>query len=371
MKNEVHTMTIGQRIKKLRRERNITQEQLAEYLNLSASAVSQWECDRVMPDISQLPLLANLFEVSADVLLGIDVDSKARRIEEIYQTALKTSQDGHREEAIAILRDGLRQYPDSFKLMDFLVSELWCRTPRDDETAQEIEAYHKQMETYLDKILTQCTDDTIRSHAVERACFLYERIGRYDDAIKLAESIPTGFTRRELLCQIYTGTKQYETKREDILSKFTNSIGFLTDLARSTHDDGTPVFTDDEKLALYEKEIAMFALCFDDGRYLYHAQFPEIAHYCCSRIHAERKNAEETLYHMEQAVRFAVEFDTMHEEDVLTSLLVRGIPDGGAWMEEHNRTYELLKDFAHPRYDFVREDTRFKEVVKKLKIYAK
>ena len=364
-------MTIGQRIKKLRRGRDITQEQLAEYLNLSASAVSQWECDRVMPDISQLPLLANLFEVSADVLLGIDVDSKTKNIDEIYQTALRTSQEGRRDEAIDILRDGLRQYPDSFKLMEFLVSELRCRPPKDGEGEEELAAHRRRMETYLDKILADCTDDAIRRRAVETACFLYPEIGRYDDALKLAESIPEGFTRREMLCILHAGTKRYETKRDDILSKFTNSIGDLTDLAESRHDDGTDVFTDDEKLRLYEKQIAMFALYFDDGRYLYHAQYPKIAHLACAEIHAKRRDREKTLHHLEQAAKFAVEFVTMKEDDVLTALPARGVPDGGAWEEEHNQAQWMLETCAHSRYDFVRGDERFGHLAENLKLYAK
>ena len=364
-------MTIGQRIKKLRRERNITQEQLAEYLNLSASAVSQWECDRVMPDITQLPLLANLFEVSADILLGIDVDSKTKKIDEIHRTALQASQEGRPHEAIDLLRDGLRQYPDSFRLMEFLVAELRAHPPKNAEGEEELAAYRRQMETYLDRILAGCTDSTIRADAVQTACFLYPEIGRYDDAVKLAESIPEGFTRREMLCLLCSGTKQFELRREDILSKFTNSIGELTTLAESQNDDGTDIFTDDEKLRIYEKQIAMFALCFDDGRYLYHAQYPKIAHLACAEIHAGRQNAEKTLYHLEQAANFAVEFVTMKEDDVLTALLVRGIPDGGAWQEEHNQAQWMLETCAHSRYDFLRADERFEHLVEKLKLYAR
>ncbi|MBR2447915.1 MAG: helix-turn-helix transcriptional regulator, partial [Clostridia bacterium] len=48
-------MQIGLKIKKLRKENDITQEQLAEYLSISSRAVSQWECGKTMPDISQLP----------------------------------------------------------------------------------------------------------------------------------------------------------------------------------------------------------------------------------------------------------------------------------------------------------------------------
>ena len=77
-------MSIGTTIKKLRRERDMTQEQLAEYLGITANAVSQWECDRTTPDISQLPLLVHIFNVSADELLEINVANKEREIEQLH-----------------------------------------------------------------------------------------------------------------------------------------------------------------------------------------------------------------------------------------------------------------------------------------------
>ncbi len=78
-------MSIGSTIKRLRREKDITQEQLAGYLGITSRAISQWECDRTAPDISQLPALCHIFNVSSDVLLGIDIDKtkdecQARRI---------------------------------------------------------------------------------------------------------------------------------------------------------------------------------------------------------------------------------------------------------------------------------------------------
>ena len=72
-------MSIGTTIKRLRRDRGMTQEQLAELLGLSTNAISQWECDKTAPDISNLPVLANIFEVSADVLLGIDLEKSKKQ----------------------------------------------------------------------------------------------------------------------------------------------------------------------------------------------------------------------------------------------------------------------------------------------------
>ena len=57
-------MSIGSTIKQLRIARKITQEQLASNLGITSKAVSQWECDRTAPDISQLPTLCHIFDVS-------------------------------------------------------------------------------------------------------------------------------------------------------------------------------------------------------------------------------------------------------------------------------------------------------------------
>ena len=62
---------IGQIIKRLRKEHNLTQEELAEQLNVSAPAVSKWENGTSLPDITQVVPLANLFGVPTDVLFGV------------------------------------------------------------------------------------------------------------------------------------------------------------------------------------------------------------------------------------------------------------------------------------------------------------
>lgn len=62
-------MSFGRVLKELRKEANMTQEQLAKKLRISPQAVSRWETDFAMPDISLIVPIAEIFEVSTDVLL--------------------------------------------------------------------------------------------------------------------------------------------------------------------------------------------------------------------------------------------------------------------------------------------------------------
>lgn len=62
-------MTLGEKIKKLRKDTNITQEELAEKIGVSRQAVTKWESNNGMPDIENLKSLATLFNISVDELI--------------------------------------------------------------------------------------------------------------------------------------------------------------------------------------------------------------------------------------------------------------------------------------------------------------
>lgn len=64
------TSSIGSRIKKLRKSKNISQEELANELLVSRQTISKWESDIVNPDIKDIEMISKFFEVSADYLIN-------------------------------------------------------------------------------------------------------------------------------------------------------------------------------------------------------------------------------------------------------------------------------------------------------------
>ena len=84
-------MTLGGRIKYHRKRLNMTQEQLAERMGVSAQAVSKWENDLSCPDISVLPELAAVFGITVDALLG----REAETVHEAEVVDEKPEKDGH------------------------------------------------------------------------------------------------------------------------------------------------------------------------------------------------------------------------------------------------------------------------------------
>lgn len=205
-------MNIGQEIKKLRRGRDMTQEQLAECLGISPQAVSRWETNLATPDIALLPALANLFDVTTDRLLGVDGANREKVIDTILK---KADEHGHHCEAAGILRDGLKTYPSSYRLMDALEHELYASPQEmtDAEPAQIADIFDEAI-ALGERILAESTDNELRTSAVQTLCYIYSQNGRIEDAVRLAGTMPySPLSRDNLLSQIYRGDKRYEQYR--------------------------------------------------------------------------------------------------------------------------------------------------------------
>ena len=78
-------MNLGERIRILRKKNNLSQEQLAEKLNVSRQAISKWESNTAYPDISNLILLRDIFGVTLDYLVIDNNTIENQDINEDYE----------------------------------------------------------------------------------------------------------------------------------------------------------------------------------------------------------------------------------------------------------------------------------------------
>lgn len=85
--------TLGMMISSLRKEKGMTQLQLAEKMGVTDKAISKWERDLSMPDLNSIPKLAEIFEISVDDLMQMKTDTTENRsqnkVDEIIDTVLK------------------------------------------------------------------------------------------------------------------------------------------------------------------------------------------------------------------------------------------------------------------------------------------
>ena len=77
-------INIARNIARLRREKGLTQEDLANYIGVSKASVSKWETGQSYPDITFLPQLATLFNISIDELMGYEPQMSMEDIRKLY-----------------------------------------------------------------------------------------------------------------------------------------------------------------------------------------------------------------------------------------------------------------------------------------------
>lgn len=361
-------MSIGTIIKQLRKEKNITQEQLAEYLGITSRAISQWECDRTAPDISQLPALANIFEVSADVLLGIDITKKEKRIEEIIKEAMKHHEVGHMEEVISTLRTGLREFPNSYVLMGELAGCL-ASMIKDPENRDSL---LQEGISLGEKILEECTIDKDRHNAIRCLCSLYAEKGEIEKAIALAETMPSLFSSAEnLLSNIYTGSKRIEyiaCKLSAIFCMVYNDLWLITE----PPEEDCP-YTNQEYIQILEKFPSIMDIVIEDKNYGLFAIQLIGAKFKLAQYYMLEEQTEKVLECLQAATEYAIRYDTqLCTGGAYTCLLFRNIGFGPIHINRNeNQCLILLHRLEESAFDPIREHLDFKNIVQELQKYAK
>lgn len=176
--------TIGQNIRKLRKERGMTQEELAARLNISAQAVSKWEMETCSPDISLIVPLSALFGVSADVLFGISPDGMEKEIEETrkYCDALETKN----EDALEAWMKLYARYPHNSAIhFEIAKTHFYCATAYHEDDENYIRHSKKAAEFY-ERILDESTDNDLRSQTMDSLHHIYNRLGDSENALRIA-----------------------------------------------------------------------------------------------------------------------------------------------------------------------------------------
>ena len=156
-------LIISERIKKYRKDKEMTQEALAQALSVSPQSISKWECGDGYPDITLLPTIANFFEVTVDELIGNDEISANEDVSKNFFKVLNTlSPDDQLELALKYHK----KYPRNWHVATSLMRRIsHYRGDKEDE-------YRKLLVNIGERILKDCTDSTIRRSAVTAICMV-------------------------------------------------------------------------------------------------------------------------------------------------------------------------------------------------------
>ncbi|MBQ7909484.1 MAG: helix-turn-helix transcriptional regulator [Clostridia bacterium] len=195
-------MKLGEKIKTLRKQKNISQEVLAQYLGVTFQAVSKWENGTTMPDVATIPAIASFFGVSTDELFDFNLYETEKQVEAICHEAYKYRfTDGAKSEKI--LREGLQRFPGN----DIILNNLLYTMDYTDRADEVI--------TLCKTLMESTRDDSVKYDACRILASCYKENG-HDELVKpTLEIIPEiYFTKLELMATLLEGEDAYEAAQK-------------------------------------------------------------------------------------------------------------------------------------------------------------
>ncbi len=230
-------LEFGKNLKRLRLERNMTQENLAAVLGLSTQAVSRYETEAAYPDIELLPLIAGYFGVSVDALLGVS-DTMRERRRDLYNDELNRTTDPTAR--LAILRRWHTEFPDSWEVVSSMVYEMaphpehrreW-RALAEDALARCPESLWR--ENILLEYVRYEPDDALALSAIDRYASVYDISRTALLAMRARQTGDTALSRRldhkELIDRLNQSLRSLAARDPDLSTAIGNinaALAFL------------------------------------------------------------------------------------------------------------------------------------------------
>lgn len=204
-------LLIGENIRRLRRERNLTQEEVAAHIGISFQAISKWERGDGYPDITMLPTLASYFDVSIEELIGMSEIEKTKKYEDFNARWTANNQSGLHRDNVSLMRKALKTFPNDALLLVQLSTSL----EKLDGTEEEKAKYLRESIAVQEQILRYGRDSEVRNATLYNICFAYWKNGERDKALECARQLPNLYKAREnALIYFLEGEERRKVARE-------------------------------------------------------------------------------------------------------------------------------------------------------------
>ena len=354
---------LGENIRRLRQECSLTQEQLAETVGVSPQAVSRWETGISFPDITLLPVLANLFNATTDTLLGVDIAQKQQEIEKALEYNSTLHREGKHHESEAFIREKLKQYPDSADLTYQLAYALSQYTA-DGEQQKAIDV---EIETLCRRSI-QLDNGTWITHAARQMlCLLYNRQGQQEKAIEIADSMPTWWVSREFLMQYVEPPEQAASQRQY------NLVALMDMMILHLKKIAWDMDSDEKSIEVLDKAVALGQLIAGEDMKFHHARICK-CHLWRARYFTRMGDTDSAFEALEKALHHTIQFESRPECSKYEAFWLWRIEDVRANERKdapENLYQHLLRKVEEDCFKELREDSRYKAICERIKAYIR
>lgn len=303
---------LAENIRKFRKERGLTQEQLAEVFNMTVGAVHKWEAGLSTPDISVLMELADFFDTSLDVLVGYNV--RDNRIDVLCKRLRKMT-DTMDLEGPAEAEKALKKYPNSFRVVyecAYLYTAFSSMFRINMDYALRARDLYEQAITLISQNNDPDIDETTLYGKLAQ---VYLIMGDYDKGLEIYKSHNAGYIYNSQIGQLLLFKEEYEEAENYLSYALVNQLGSWVNLIISKalcyiHTDNL-----EEAKAIIEMGLKFIQMFKKDGKASYLDRVSCIYLTGLAFIELEQKNKRGATSILKNAKAKAEAFDAAPEYD--------------------------------------------------------
>ncbi len=230
-------LNLSDNIIRLRRERKITQEELADFLGVTKASVSKWENAQSVPDIMLLLQMAAFFDITIDELIGYDPRLTQEQIRRFYAELVRDFADGPFNEAVEKARTLARRYYSCYPFL-LQLCVLYVNHYMLTEAGEEQEQILMEAVSWCGHILENCDDVCLCSDALVLKAGISLLLGKASEVVEMLEpsSNPARLAMQDggLLIQAYQMTGEHKKARGYIQAReYQDLLNLVSDAALS------------------------------------------------------------------------------------------------------------------------------------------
>lgn len=233
-------LKIAENIYQRRKEKNITQEELADFMMVTKASVSKWESGQSYPDILLLPKLATFFNITVDELMGYEPQLSVEQIKRIYGNFAKDITKEQIDDVIRNVKLTINQYYSCFELLYYMGTWIVNHCDLVDEKEKQQE-YLEYANSIFERVCTYANDSSLNRKALNMRGVCLLQLGQAKEAIELLPSSEELFLSTDcLIASAYLQTQEDElvdTKLQVFILKNVVDLVTLLLMKSSLKDD--------------------------------------------------------------------------------------------------------------------------------------
>ncbi len=370
----MNTFHFSTNITRLRHEKNLTQEQLADFLGITKASVSKWENRQSLPDVVLLPRLAAFFDVTIDELLGYEPQLSKEQIQKLYQELASDFTKQPFEDVMKKSQALVRSYYSCYPFL-FQICTLWLNHFMLADTPERRAEILTDISDLCSHIISDCREiDQCNDALILRACAALQ-LGKAQDAAETLEGLlnPCRLSSQAdtLLIQAYQMTGEADkANRFTQISMFTHLLALITDATQylGIHSHDLAVCTETIQRVDTLMKAWQIEQLHPNCAALFHYQAAIV--YC---LHGKKEDALARLERYTALIRYMLLDDAhlqLHGDAYFDAIEPWFEASGGGIAPPRSKTFipdNALQALSHPCFTILEEEPDFQRIRKLLK----